>query len=124
MSQKLPESDDDFNTFSSVAPDLKRGEPRKIEEELYKKNWQKTAVDTFETRLGISVPGVKKDKKNVAIKNKTFQMEYDKDATLLNELMNSPKYRIVYWKDNWTMEGNYRIFCIYEDDLDYKPEKK
>lgn len=125
MSDILPDTAEDFNAFTSVAPDLKKSQPpRQLEEELFNKNWQKNVIDKYERSLGIPSLSTKKAAENVVVKNKTFKMEYTEDANLLNELMNSPKYNIIYWKDNWTVDGHYRIFCIYKDNLDFTVEKK
>ena len=124
MKKKLPNTEENFNTFTNTVPNLEKEPKRQLEDELFKKNWQKTVVDTFEKNLGLPDKTTTQTKKNVLIKNKTFQLEFDKDQILLNELMNSPRYHIILWKDTWTMDGNYRIFAIYEDNLDYNPDKK
>lgn len=123
MSETLKNTEEDLSTFVATAPDLKRGNPRKIEDELYKKGWQEKAVDEFERRLGFGAPA-KVATPNVQRKSKTFQMEFDKDKTLFEELLNNPKYKIIMMDKTWTVKGDYRIFTIYEDNLDYKPEEK
>ena len=123
MSKKLPESDDALTAFLGVSKDLKPVGQRKIEDELFKK-WQAAAVDNFEQKLGIVKTEEAEGAKNIQSKTKMFQMEYDKDKQLFEELINSPKYKIIYWDKTWTMDGNSRIFAVYEDNLDYKPTKK
>jgi hypothetical protein len=125
MKSKLKDTDEGLSAFQRVASDTKLGNQRQVEEELYKKSWQSAKIDDFEKKLGIPLPSNEPAKRNVLVKTKTFIMEFDKDQALLTELLNSPKYKIIYWKDTWTVDGNYRIFAIYEDNLDFKqPEKK
>jgi hypothetical protein len=113
----------DFLTFSNVS-DIRANIPaqeRNLGDELYKKNWQSQTIDSFEKSLGVRP---KISKANLKYKSRIFSPDYDKDATLLNELMNHPKYSILYWKDNWTVEGLYKVFAIYSENLDYKePEQ-
>ena len=114
----------DFLTFagsSDFKEELSK-EDRNLASELYKKNWQTETIDQFEKVMGF-VPKTKKP--NLKFKNRVFDLDYDKDTTLLGEIMNHPKYSIIYWKDNWTMEGKYKAFIIYSENLDYKtPEVK
>lgn len=124
MSQQLPDTAENFEAFMGVVPDIKKGKPREIEEELFKKSWQKKAVDSFEAKLGIPVKKETTPSNNTILKHKLFQMEYDKDGQLFNELMNSPKYKIIMMEKTWTVDGNFRMFVVYSDDLDFKPEKK
>lgn len=114
----LEDSSDNFEQFSGVAPDLKRRDERNLIDELHKKNWQAKTVDNFEKSMGIT-PGPP-EKQKMLMKNRIFEPGYDKDQELLNELMNSPKYRIVYQKDNWSPDGSYKIFIIYGELLEDK----
>jgi hypothetical protein len=124
MSQKLPNTEDGFNSFVNIATDLKvKSAPRKLEEELFKKNWAEKAIDFHEKSLGIPTVSTNKVEKRV-YKHKLFKLEYDKDQALLTELMNSPKYNIIRWEANWTVDGEYRIFTIYSDNIDFKPEEE
>lgn len=106
---------EEFITFTSVAPDLKRGNERQLEQELFKKNWSTSVIDEYEKRMGIPTKKAN-DNANRVVKTKTFRLEYNEDALLLNELMNSPKYNIIYWKDTWTVDGYFRVFAIYSDN--------
>lgn len=123
MAKKKIENQD-FLTFSGVGAaraDIK-AEDRNLAGELYKKNWQERTLDQFEKVQGIQ-PSTKA-KANLKYKSKLFAPEFDKDAGLLNELMNHPKFSIIYWKDNWTPDGNYKVFAIYAENLDWKdPEE-
>lgn len=110
---------EDFLTFSNVS-DIRsnlQSEDRNLAGELYKKNWQEKTIDNFEKTLGIAP---KTAKPKLSYKTRVFSPDYEKDAALLNELMNHPKYSIIYWKDNWTVEGLYKSFVIYSENLDYK----
>ena len=114
----LEDSSESFEQFTSIAPDLKRRDERNLTDELYKKNWQTKTVDNFEKSMGIH-PG-EAGKQKMLMKNRIFEPSYDKDQELLNELMNSPKFRIVYLKDNWTPDGSYKLFVIYGEILEDK----
>lgn len=109
----------DFLTFSSVSDIRANTSPqdRNLGEELYKKNWQAQQIDAFEKNLGIRP---KVAKANLKYKSRVFSPDFEKDALLLTELMNHPKYTIMYWKDNWTVEGLYKVFAIYSENMDYK----
>jgi hypothetical protein len=115
---------EDFMTFSNVGiPDKGTNKKeRNLSEELHKKNWQTQTIDNFEKALGVT-PVQKKNK--LKYKTRVFSPDYEKDAALMNELMNHPKYAVVYWKDTWTVEGLYKAFVIYSENLDYiEPEQK
>lgn len=111
---KLEVSEESFSQFTSIAPDLKRSSDRVLPDELNKKSWQTKVIDNFEQSIGIPSGGrTPGSPPKMNYKNRLFEPTYDKDQNLLNELMNSPKYRIVYLKDNWTPDGSYKIFVIY-----------
>ena len=117
MAKQKLSSKEDFLTFSDLRESELPVEDRNLAGELYKKNWQATTIDSFEKSIGI-VP--KQQKLNLKYKSRVFSPDYDKDAELLNELMNHPKFTIIYWKDNWTVEGLYKVFAIYSENLDFK----
>lgn len=121
--QKLEGSDEHMDLFTAVAPDLKRKDERSLVDELYKKNWQQKTVDAFEERTGIA-PSKGTAKQTLNYKNRVFEPSFDKDQQLLNELMNSPKYKIIYLKDNWTPDGSYKLFIIYAEILEEKSTDK
>lgn len=121
--QKLEGSEENLDLFTSIAPDLKRRDERQLVDELYKKNWQQKTVDAFEARVGIA-PSKGSDKQTLNYKNRLFEPSYDKDQQLLNELMNSPKYKIIYLKDNWSPDGAYKLFIIYAEIMDEKSTDK
>jgi hypothetical protein len=124
MPEVLQDIEDEFATFTRVAPAKPAAKPREIEQELFNKNWAKEAIDNFEDRVGIPRAPEPEVKPNIQFKHRTFQMEYTKDQELFNELLNSPKYKILSMKETWTMSGDYRMFIIYSDNLDYKAESK
>ncbi len=120
----MNEENDDFQLFNQVAPDLTRtGKPRRVEEELSRKGWQEATIDNFEKQLGI-FSSVDKAPENRIVKTRVFQLEYDKDAKLLTSLMNSPKHKILYWKDTWTVAGDYRVFAVYSELVDPETTSK
>ena len=114
---------EDFLPFSNVGiPDKGNKKERSLPDELHKKNWQTQTIDNFEKALGIA-PTQKKQK--LKYKSRVFSPDYEGDTALLNELMNHPKYAVIYWKDTWTVDGLYKVFAIYSENLDYiEPEQK
>lgn len=114
---------DDYLAFSSSG-DLRASiarEERNLANELYKRSSPEKTIDDFEKALGIARP---KHKANLQYKNRVFSPDDENDVTLLNELMNNPKYSILYWKDNWTVNGTYKVFAIYAEDKNYTTETK
>jgi hypothetical protein len=109
----------DHLTFTQISAEKNKDKPteRNLAEELYRKSWQNEKVDAFEKQMGIA-PGSKKPK--LQYQSKVLSPEVPTERELLNKLMNSPKYAIIYWKDNWTPQGEYRAFIIYSENLDYK----
>ncbi len=120
--KKLPNSDDNLASFKSVSPDLKRENNRSLVDELYKKNWQKTTIDNFEKSMGYG-PKPASPESDVIFDNKLFEMEYDKDKKIFNELMNNPEYKIIFMKDSWTVDGKFRIFVIYSKKIKDKEKE-
>lgn len=118
----IQDSSETFEQFSSVAPDLKRKNERSLVDELYKKNWAVDAMDNYEKAVGITPPSGKVEE--VIYDNHLFNPTYDADKKLLNELMNSPKYKIIYMKDNWSPDGEYRVFVVYSKSGEPKKEIK
>jgi hypothetical protein len=106
-----------LQTFTSVS-DLKNTikEERNLGQELFNKGWQQEKVDSFERSQGINTQA---SKAGVTYRSKTkmFNPEAIKDKELLDELLNSPKHKITYWKDNWTAMGEYRVFVIYTETI-------
>jgi hypothetical protein len=69
-------------------------------------------IDAFETSRGI----LKKPKATMAdytFNNIVLDPEEQRDNDMLTQLLNSDKYVITYYKDNWTAQGSYRVFIIY-----------
>lgn len=113
----------DYLTFSGASDTRAEVQPqdRNLGEELYKKNWAEKTIDSFEKTLGVRP---KAPKLNLEHKVKVFSLDFDKDVSLFNKLMNDPRYKIIYQKDNWTVEGLYKMAVIYTENLDYKsPEQ-
>jgi hypothetical protein len=113
----------DALTFTKSS-DSPRGAGDKVEErdlaaELYKKNWGAQKIDAYEKQvLGLPSPAAAKPKLRYA--SRMFTPEYVEDSKRFDDLMNNPKYGIIYFKDNWTIEGKYTIFVVYSENLNYK----
>ena len=96
---------------------------RDLRSELFpQKDYRKEILDNYEEKMGIRPKETKKQ--NLVFKNKIFKLDYANDRDLLNTLMNSPKYTIVYTKDTFTATGEYVMFTVYSEDLDYKEPQK
>lgn len=76
-------------------------------------------VSSLEKELGLN-PSSKKNK-NIKRCAKLLSPAKDDDSeTLTNILNDDARYRIVMWKDTWTVHGEYRVFLIYEEVLEDK----
>jgi len=94
-------------------------EPRDLEAELFNKRTVKDLVTSFERELGL-IPANKKGK-NIKRHACTLSPSKDQDSDTLDMLLNDDaKYRVVMWKDTWTVHGEFRVFVIYEELLDDK----
>jgi len=124
MAKQKLKVEDNFLTFAGASESrgaITNKTDRDLAAELYKKNWQSNSIDSFEKSNGI-VP--RTEKPNLRYKNRVFTPGYDEDSKLLNDLMNNPKFSIIYSKDNWTVDGQYKMFVIYAENMDYKtPEE-
>ncbi len=112
-------------TKSSDSPreSANKGEVRDLAAELYKKNWGAQKIDAYEKQvLGLPSPSTAKPKLKYA--SRMFTPEFVEDSKRFDDLMNNPKFGIIYFKDNWTIEGKYTIFVVYSENLNYKdPEE-
>ena len=97
-------------------------EPRDIEKELFGKKGVDEVIDSFERDvMGFKPKNAKPI--NERFYNRIFAVDDDTDRKLLNDLLNDGKrFRIIMWKDTWTVHGQYRVFCIYGENLDARPE--
>jgi hypothetical protein len=110
------------SAFSTLT-DLKPGpEPRNLGKELFNKNWHQETIDSFEIASGIKQP--KKNEEIVQRKVKVFCPEHEGDKNLMMQLMNSKNHRIVYYKDNFTPQGEYKAFVVYEEILKEDKEEQ
>lgn len=75
------------------------------------------AVDLIEKQNGISS---KNSSAKVATRYKSKILSPDRsvDAAKLEELFNSPKHQIVYYKDNWSSIGEYKVYVIYTEQIE------
>lgn len=96
-------------------------EPRDLEAELFNKKSIREMVTNFERELGLN-PGKKgkNTKRHALILSPAKEDDSEKLAVILND---DAKYRIMMWKDTWTVHGDYRIFLIYEEIIDEKKRK-
>jgi hypothetical protein len=82
-------------------------EPRDLEAELFpNKRGPKEIIDEYEKEI----LGVRPKEKpiNEKIYNKVFNLGDEHDEKLVNELLNDKKrFRILMWKDTWTVHGHY-----------------
>jgi hypothetical protein len=99
-------------TFGSTSADLRtprRNVQREIKGDFLDK--EKT-IDAFEQSKGFARKP-KVDVTKFEFKTVILDPEKQHDNDLLNMLLNEDKYVITYYKDNWTPQGNYRVFIIY-----------
>lgn len=96
-------------------------EPRDLEKELFGKKGSQKFVDNIEQELGIKP---KIDKHRIKFHNRVFSPADPDDGKLLDELYNDPRYAIVQTKDTWTAFGEYKMFVLYGEDLDFKPKEE
>ena len=113
-------------TFQAELSELGNGEfkePRDLEAELFNRRTVKDLVTNLEKELGLNPSGNKK----AAVKRHAVILSPNKDEdqqqleTILND---DAKFRIVMWKDSWTVHGDFKLFLIYEEFLDTKKGKK
>jgi disulfide oxidoreductase YuzD len=116
---------DDVDRSYGEISDLTTGDippERDLAAELFNKRSIKDVVANIEKELGLN-PQAKKAK-NVKRHNVIVSPSRDQDAELLDKILNNDDiYRIIMWKDTWTVHGDYRIFLIYEEQLDKKKDE-
>lgn len=110
-------------TFDGLS-DLRSGDlppERDLESELFNKRSIRDLVTNVERELGLA-PG--KKSKQVKRHCRIVAPNKDDDAEILNTIINDDaKYKILMWKDTWTVHGDYRIFLIYEELVEDKKTK-
>ncbi len=116
----VPAEDLDFGGSASELTLRGMKEERDLAGELLNRNFQKDTLDAFESKL---FPKPKVKKPTLKMHNKMLRMSYADSRDLLNELMNNPKYGIVYFKDNFGVDGEYYVFVVYSENLDIKDKK-
>jgi hypothetical protein len=93
--------------------DMRRAPGRNVQRELKGEALDvKETIDAFEQAKGI-IRKPKVDLSQYEYQNIVLDPEKENDGKLLNQLLNSDKYIITYFKDNWTPQGSYRVFVIY-----------
>ncbi len=108
----------DSSTFDTLS-DLRSGDvpvERDLEAELFNKRSLRDMVTNMEKELGIS-PGkkAKKARRHAEILAPGRESDGEKLSQILNDDL---KYRIIMWKDTWTVHGDYRVFLVYEEQLE------
>ncbi len=98
-----------FGTQSEIKKRASRNPQREVRGELLD---VKATLDAFEESKGI-IRKPRVDISQYEYKNIILDPEKDGDSRMLNQLLNSEDYIISHYKDNWTPQGNYRIFVIY-----------
>lgn len=112
--------------FKSTLSDLAgvdAGEARDLEAELFNRRSIKDMVTNLEKELGINPADRKKSKviRHAEILAPGKDEDNEKLAMIIND---DNTYKIIMWKDTWTMHGDYRVFVIYEEFLDEKKKRK
>ena len=110
---------DKSDIFKDVSdlPKLKGGKKaRDLVDELFSMKNPNQIIDEYEKKMGYPQ---KQEKIKVKFKNRVFTPTHADDQELLNELINDEdKYKIVMWKETWTVHGDYKIFIIYSERVD------
>jgi hypothetical protein len=86
---------------------------RDLASEFAGKFSQKKIIDQFEESRGTKRPEKKDFFRMYEWKNIVLEPEKVKDQELLSQLMNDPKFRILVYKDTFSVKGDYRVFVIY-----------
>ena len=106
--------------FSDLSDLSSRDVPpeRDLEAELFNRRSIKDMVTNMEKELGLS-PG--KKAKEVRRHVDILAPGREEDGQKLSRILNDDKtYRIIMWKDTWTVHGDFRVFLIYEEFVDDK----
>lgn len=113
--------DELFSSTLSEIRDSDIPEPRDLESELFNKKSIREMVTNFEKELGLA-PG--KKGKTVRRHAEILSPAKEEDGEKLSSILNDDgKYRIVMWKDTWTVHGEFRVFLVYEENIDVKKGK-
>ena len=112
-----------FDFGSSISDFEVSSKKRNIKNEVTNKGFDPEAIiDAYEMAKGIKRKK-SEDSADFNFKNIILDPEQQKDQDMLNELMNNKKYQIIFWKDTWTPQGNFRVFVIYGTKKDKEKEK-
>lgn len=96
---------------------------RDLEAELFNRRTVKDMMTSFERELGLAP--AKKTKAAIRRHSEILAPGREEDGAKLNTILNDDaKYRIIMWKDTWTVHGDYRVFLIYEEAIDDKKAKQ
>lgn len=115
---------DEMDSVSDLP--LRKKPVKNLEEELFGKKGVKEVIDEFEKAQGFTGNKPTAPTK-LKYYNKVFNVNRDDDRTLLNTLLNdtaSGRFSIIMWEKNWTVHGDFKLFVIYSENLDFKkPEE-
>lgn len=118
---KQSKADKEVLTFSGVGSSITR--KRNVKQEL--KNLAETSlnVDAIEAALGIKKPKETTTPEFTFV-SRIFNPDVEEDRNLLNHILNSPNYKIEYWKDSWMPNGVYKAFVVYGTKTQQKPSNE
>lgn len=114
MAKPKTKRDSNFTFSTTVA---KMAKPRDLSSEISGNfRTQEEVVDIIEKQAGIK-PASTRAVPTVS-KSKLLEPHLPADARQLELLLNSPKHKITYWKDNWSKTGVYQVFVIYTEQVE------
>ena len=115
----------DTTLFENNPSDMKiqRFTERELKDELFSKKSTAEHIKALEKKMGYpqakQEDTVKKKTAYVLLEPETNDEQLpNDDGAFLNKLLNDPKYRIIMYKDNFTVQGAYIVAIIYEELLD------
>lgn len=124
--KKGASSDKESFLFAESVSDLKitKHTERSLRDELFNKFDPKEVVDAYEAQLGIRKQVNESGKKQKhRVKNIILNLGTEEDKTLMNKLFNDSKYKVIYFRDNWTVHGDYKAFVMYTEAVDEDAEE-
>lgn len=86
---------------------------------------QNEIIDEYERQNGKQKRKPAIDVAKIVRRTKMLDLDKLEDQEFLETICNDGKnYAIIKWSENWTKEGNYRVFIIYEDARKAWPTKR
>ncbi len=96
---------------------------RKLADELMSKFDPTAVVDAYEESIGLKPKGANKAPKYF-YRPTILEPEQPADKEKLTNLMNDPKYKIIVYKDSFSVRGDYKVFIIYGELVDETKPKE